>query len=266
MVAQAHQSDSPDRYESLLVERADRVGLITLNRKDALNAINSVVVNELERALDAFDADPSIGCVVITGGSKAFAAGADVKEMVDLDYPATYLDDYLHKLDQVADRRKPIVAAVAGYALGGGFELAMMCDFIIAADNARFGLPEVKLGVIPGAGGTQRLTRLVGRGKAMELLLTGRLMDATEAERCGVVARVFSLDKLMEATLEIASGIASQSRTAVLMLKESVSRVDEGSLSEGLRFERRLFQAVFATADQKEGMQAFIEKRQAKFQ
>ncbi|MDH4608758.1 enoyl-CoA hydratase [Pseudomonas sp. BN102] len=252
-------------YQTLLVEQAGAVGLITLNRPEALNAINTQLIDELNQALDGFERDPAIGCVLITGSAKAFAAGADVKEMAEKCFPDTYLDDFLGRWDRVAQRRKPIIAAVAGHALGGGFELALMCDFIIAADNARFGLPEVKLGVIPGSGGTQRLTRLVGRAKAMEMLLTGRTMDAAEAERCGVVARVVPVAELLEEAMDSASRIAAQSRTAVLMLKECVNRVDEGSLGEGLRFERRLFQAVFATPDQKEGMGAFIEKRKPEF-
>lgn len=252
-------------YQTLLVEQAGAVGRITLNRPQALNAINTQLIDELNQALDGFERDPAIGCVLITGSAKAFAAGADVKEMAEKCFPDTYLDDFLGRWDRVAQRRKPIIAAVAGHALGGGFELALMCDFIIAADNARFGLPEVKLGVIPGSGGTQRLTRLVGRAKAMEMLLTGRTMDAAEAERCGVVARVVPVAELLEEAMDSASRIAAQSRTAVLMLKECVNRVDEGSLGEGLRFERRLFQAVFATPDQKEGMGAFIDKRKPEF-
>ncbi|MDH4581641.1 enoyl-CoA hydratase [Pseudomonas sp. BN415] len=252
-------------YQTLLVEQAGAVGLVTLNRPEALNAINTQLIDELNRVLDGFERDASIGCVLITGSAKAFAAGADVKEMAELCFPGTYLDDFLGRWDRVAQRRKPIIAAVAGHALGGGFELALMCDFIIAADTARFGLPEVKLGVIPGAGGIQRLTRLVGRAKAMELLLSGRSMDAIEAERSGVVARVVPAAELLEEAMDSASRIAAQSRTAVMMLKECVNRVDEGSLAEGLRFERRLFQAVFATPDQKEGMGAFIEKRKPEF-
>ncbi|WP_342245130.1 enoyl-CoA hydratase-related protein [Pseudomonas sp. OTU5201] len=252
-------------YQTLLVEQAGAVGLVTLNRPEALNAINTQLIDELNQVLDGFERDAAIGCVLIAGSAKAFAAGADVKEMAGLCFPGTYLDDFLGRWDRVAQRRKPIIAAVAGHALGGGFELALMCDFIIAADTARFGLPEVKLGVIPGAGGIQRLTRLVGRAKAMEMLLSGRSMDATEAERCGVVARVVPAAELLEEAMDSANRIAAQSRTAVMMLKECVNRVDEGSLAEGLRFERRLFQAVFATPDQKEGMGAFIEKRKPEF-
>ncbi|BAU74211.1 enoyl-CoA hydratase-related protein [Metapseudomonas furukawaii] len=252
-------------YETLLVEQAGAVGLVTLNRPDALNAINTRLIDELNQVLDGFERDASIGSILITGSRKAFAAGADVKEMAPLCFPGTYLDDFLGRWDRVAQRRKPIIAAVAGHALGGGFELALMCDFIIAADNARFGLPEVKLGVIPGAGGVQRLTRLVGRAKAMEMVLSGRSMDAAEAERAGVVARVVPLAELLDQALASAQAIAAQSRTAVMMLKECVNRVDEGSMAEGLRFERRMFQAVFATPDQKEGMGAFVEKRPPQF-
>lgn len=249
----------------LLVEIDGAVGRLTLNRPEALNALNSELIDQLNQALDAFERDPSIGCVLLTGSAKAFAAGADVKEMVEQCFPQTYLDDFLARWDRVADRRKPLIAAVAGHTLGGGFELALMCDFIIAADSARFGLPEVKLGVLPGAGGTQRLARLAGKAKAMEMVLTGRSMDAVEAERCGVVARVVPAAELLDVALQTARQIAAQSRTAVLMLKECVNRVDETSLSEGLRFERRVFQAVFATPDQKEGMRAFIDKRPAIF-
>lgn len=252
-------------YETLLVEQAGAVGLVTLNRPDALNAINTRLIDELNQVLDGFERDASIGSILITGSRKAFAAGADVKEMAPLCFPGTYLDDFLGRWDRVAQRRKPIIAAVAGHALGGGFELALMCDFIIAADNARFGLPEVKLGGIPGAGGVQRLTRLVGRAKAMEMVLSGRSMDAAEAERAGVVARVVPLAELLDQALASAQAIAAQSRTAVMMLKECVNRVDEGSMAEGLRFERRMFQAVFATPDQKEGMGAFVEKRPPQF-
>jgi enoyl-CoA hydratase len=252
-------------YETLLVEQAGAVGLVTLNRPDALNAINTRLIDELNQVLDGFERDVGIGSILITGSRKAFAAGADVKEMAPLCFPGTYLDDFLGRWDRVAQRRKPIIAAVAGHALGGGFELALMCDFIIAADNARFGLPEVKLGVIPGAGGVQRLTRLVGRAKAMEMVLSGRSMDAAEAERAGVVVRVVPLAELLDQALASAQAIAAQSRTAVMMLKECVNRVDEGSMAEGLRFERRMFQAVFATPDQKEGMGAFVEKRPPQF-
>lgn len=252
-------------YTTLLVETDGAVGLITLNRPEALNAINSTLIEELNLALDAFECDGDIGCVLLTGSDRVFAAGADVKEMTELCFPQTYLDDFLSRWDRVATRRKPIIAAVAGYALGGGFELALMCDFIIAADSARFGLPEVKLGVLPGSGGTQRLARLAGKAKAMELCLTGRSMGIAEAERCGVVARVAPASDLLDMALQTAREIAAQSRTAVLLIKECVNRADEGSLSEGLRFERRLFQTAFATPDQKEGMRAFIDKRKPEF-
>jgi enoyl-CoA hydratase len=242
------------------------VGLLTLNRPQALNALNSALVGELNRALDAFEADPAVGCIVITGSEKAFAAGADVKEMSRLSFPQTYLDDFFADWDRVAGRRKPIVAAVAGFALGGGCELAMMCDIIIAADTAQFGQPEIRLGAIPGAGGTQRLTRAVGKAKAMDLCLTGRSMDALEAERSGLVSRVVPAADLLAEALRTAETIAAMSLPIALMTKESVNRAYETTLAEGIRFERRLFHAVFATADQKEGMGAFIEKRPPAFE
>ncbi|VVQ15772.1 enoyl-CoA hydratase [Pseudomonas fluorescens] len=252
-------------FETLLLEIQDRVGLITLNRPKALNALNSQLITELNQVLDRLEADPGIGCIVIAGSSKAFAAGADIKEMADLTFPQIYLDDFFASADRIANRRKPIIAAVAGYALGGGCELALMCDFIYAADNARFGLPEITLGVLPAIGGTQRLTHALGKSKAMELCLTGRQLTAEEAERAGLVARVLPLDQLLEETLKVAQGIAGKSLTATLMVKESINRAFEGSLSEGLRFERRVFHAIFASADQKEGMTAFVEKRPAQF-
>ncbi|CAD5108649.1 enoyl-CoA hydratase [Zestomonas carbonaria] len=252
-------------YETLLLEVRERVGLVTLNRPKALNALNSQLIAELNQALDRLESDPAIGCIVITGSPKAFAAGADIKEMAELTFPQIYLDDFFSAADRIANRRKPIIAAVAGYALGGGCELALMCDFIYAADNARFGLPEVTLGVLPAIGGTQRLTHALGKSKAMELCLTGRQLTAEEAERAGLVARVFPAEQLLEKTLEAAQGIASKSLPAVMMVKESVNRAFEGSLSEGLRFERRIFHSVFATHDQKEGMAAFVEKRPAQF-
>nr|AEO27401.1 methacrylate hydratase [Pseudomonas sp. 19-rlim] len=252
-------------FETLLLEIQDRVGLITLNRPKALNALNSQLITELNQVLDRLETDPGIGCIVITGSSKAFAAGADIKEMADLTFPQIYLDDFFASADRIANRRKPIIAAVAGYALGGGCELALMCDFIYAADNARFGLPEITLGVLPAIGGTQRLTHALGKSKAMELCLTGRQLTAEEAERAGLVARVLPLDQLLEETLKVAQGIAGKSLTATLMVKESINRAFEGSLSEGLRFERRVFHAIFASADQKEGMTAFVEKRPAQF-
>ena len=253
-------------YETLLVETRGRVGLVTLNRPQALNALNSTLVAELNRALDGFEADPGVGCVLITGSEKAFAAGADIKEMSGLNFPQTYLDDFITAWDRVSQRRKPIVAAVAGFALGGGCELAMMCDIILAADNARFGQPEIKLGVMPGAGGTQRLTRIVGKAKAMELCLTGRMMDAQEAERSGLVSRVIPAAELMAEAMKTAETIASMSLPIAMMTKESVNRAYETTLAEGIRFERRVFHAMFATADQKEGMAAFVEKRKADFQ
>ncbi len=253
-------------YETILAEtREGGVGLITINRPQALNALNSTVVAEINTALDGFEKDAAIGCIVITGSQKAFAAGADIKEMQDLSFPQTYLDDFITAWDRVAGRRKPIIAAVSGFALGGGCELAMMCDFIIASDTAQFGQPEIKLGVLPGAGGTQRLTRVVGKAKAMEMCLTGRMMDAQEAERAGLVSRVVSADALLEDALATARKIASMSLPVAMMVKESVNRAYETTLAEGIRFERRVFHAVFATADQKEGMAAFVDKRKPEF-
>lgn len=241
------------------------VGLITLNRPKALNALNSELINEVNLALDQLEKDHSIGCIVIAGSEKAFAAGADIKEMADLSFPNIYLDDFFHLADRIAMRRKPLIAAVSGYALGGGCELALMCDFIYCADNAKFALPEVTLGVLPGIGGTQRLTLAVGKAKAMEMCLTARQMGAAEAEQSGLVAQVFTKEELLEQTLAAAEKIAEKSLTAVMMIKESINRAFEVSLAEGLRFERRLFHSVFACSDQKEGMQAFVEKRPAKF-
>ncbi|MFN3687434.1 enoyl-CoA hydratase [Salinarimonas sp.] len=252
-------------YETILTEIRGRVALVTLNRPHALNALNSTLVAELNDALDGYDRDPGIGCVVITGSEKAFAAGADIKEMQGLSFPQTYLDDFITAWDKVGARRKPIVAAVAGFALGGGCELAMMCDFIIAAETAKFGQPEIKLGVMPGAGGTQRLTRYVGKAKAMEMCLTGRMMDAAEAERAGLVSRVVPADKLVEEAMAAAEKIAAMSLPIAMMTKESVNRAYETTLAEGIRFERRVFHAMFATADQKEGMKAFVEKRAPNF-
>ncbi|MGO4706393.1 enoyl-CoA hydratase [Microvirga sp. 2MCAF38] len=253
-------------YETILVETRGRVGLVTLNRPQALNALNSTIVSELNTALDTFEADAGIGCMVITGSEKAFAAGADIKEMAGLSFPQTYLDDFITAWDRVANRRKPIIAAVAGFALGGGCELAMMCDFIIAADNAKFGQPEIKLGVMPGAGGSQRLTRAVGKAKAMEMCLTGRMMGAEEAERAGLVARIVPVADLLADALKTAETVASMSLPIAMMTKESVNRAFETTLAEGMRFERRLFHAMFATIDQKEGMAAFVEKRAPDFQ
>jgi enoyl-CoA hydratase len=252
-------------YETILVETRGRVGLITLNRPKALNALNSTLIGEVNAALDAFERDAGIGCIVLTGSEKAFAAGADIKEMADLSFPQTYLDDFITSWDRVGARRKPIIAAVAGFALGGGCELAMMCDFIIAADNARFGQPEIKLGVMPGSGGTQRLTRAVGKAKAMDLCLTGRMMDAAEAERAGLVARIVPLADLLKEAMAAAEAVAGMSLPIAMMTKESVNRAFETTLAEGIRFERRVFHAMFATEDQKEGMAAFVEKRPAAF-
>ena len=253
-------------YETILVETRGKVGLITLNRPQALNALNSQLLSEVNQALDAFEADADIGCIVVTGSEKAFAAGADIKEMAGLSYPQVYLDNQFSGWERVAGRRKPMIAAVAGFALGGGCEFAMMCDFIIAADNAKFGQPEIKLGVMPGMGGTQRLTRLVGRAKAMEMCLTGRMMGAEEAERSGLVARVVPAAELLNDALKTAETIASMSLPVVMMTKETVNRADEVTLQEGIRFERRVFHAMFATADQKEGMAAFVEKRAPRFE
>ena len=252
-------------YETLIVETHGRVGLVRLNRPQALNALNSTLVAELNTVLDGFDRDSGIGCIVITGSEKAFAAGADIKEMQAKTYPDTYLEDFITAWDRVGSRRKPIIAAVAGFALGGGCELAMMCDFVLAADTAKFGQPEIKLGVMPGAGGTQRLTRFVGKAKAMEMCLTGRMMDAAEAERAGLVSRVLPAAELVDEAMKVAAQIADLSTPIVMMTKESVNRSYETTLAEGIRFERRVFQAMFATADQKEGMGAFVEKRKPAF-
>ena len=252
-------------YDTILTEIRGRVALLTLNRPHALNALNAQLINELNHALDALESDSDIGCIVLTGSAKAFAAGADIKEMAELSYPQIYLDDLFSDSDRVANRRKPIIAAVSGFALGGGCELALMCDFILAADNAKFGQPEIKLGVLPGMGGTQRLTRAVGKAKAMEMCLTGRMIDAEEAERSGLVARIVPQAQLLEEALKVAEGIAAKSLPVAMMVKESVNRAFEVSLSEGIRFERRVFHSAFASADQKEGMAAFIEKREPVF-
>ncbi|MBK5007531.1 enoyl-CoA hydratase [Pseudomonas sp. S32] len=252
-------------FETILLDIHGKVGLITLNRPQALNALNAQIVSEINQALDQLERDPAIGCIVLTGSAKAFAAGADIKEMAGLEYPQIYVDDLFADADRIANRRKPIIAAVSGFALGGGCELAMMCDFILAGDNARFGQPEINLGVLPGMGGTQRLTRAVGKAKAMELCLTGRLMGAEEAERAGLVARVVPQAELLEEALKVAATIASKSVPVSMMVKESVNRAFEVTLSEGVRFERRVFHAAFATEDQKEGMSAFISKREAQF-
>ena len=253
-------------YETILLEVHDRVGLITLNRPQALNALNAQLVSEVNHALDGLEADANIGCIVITGSKKAFAAGADIKEMAELTYPQIYMDDLFSDSDRVANRRKPIIAAVNGFALGGGCELALMCDFILAGDNARFGQPEINLGVLPGMGGTQRLTRAVGKAKAMEMCLSGRMIDAVEAERCGIVARIVPSDELLDEALKVAAVIAGKSLPIAMMVKESVNRAFEVNLTEGVRFERRVFHAAFATQDQKEGMAAFVAKRTPEFQ
>ncbi|MDM0054381.1 enoyl-CoA hydratase [Variovorax fucosicus] len=255
------------RYENIEVRtEAGKVGIITLNRPKALNALNDALMTELGTALKAFDADEAIGCIILTGSERAFAAGADITAMAKYSFADTYKGDYITRnWETIRSVRKPVIAAVSGFALGGGCELAMMCDFIIAADNAKFGQPEIKLGVIPGAGGTQRLPRAVGKSKAMDMALTGRMMDATEAERAGLVSRVVPFDKLADEALGAALAIADFSQIAVMAAKESVNRAFESGLSDGVMFERRLFHALFATADQKEGMDAFVNKRKADF-
>ena len=253
-------------YENIQVETRGPVALITLNRPKAFNALSDDLMNELTQALDAVEADESVRAIVLTGGEKVFAAGADIKGMKDYSYMDAYKSNFITRNWERASRcRKPVIAAVAGYALGGGCELAMMCDFILAADTAKFGQPEIKLGILPGAGGTQRLTRLVGKSKAMELCLTGRLMDAAEAERAGLVSRIVPVASLLEEALKAAETIAGFSQPAVMMTKECINRAYESSLAEGLLFERRTFHAVFATEDQKEGMDAFSGKRGAEF-
>ncbi len=255
-------------YENIIVETHGRIGMITLNRPKALNALSPELMNELSAALDAFEVDESIRCMVITGSEKAFAAGADIKAMKDRSYMEVYQSDFITaEWERVTRCRKPVIAAVAGYALGGGCELAMMCDFIIAADNAKFGQPEINLGILPGAGGTQRLPRFVGKSKAMEMVLLGqsRMMDAQEAERCGLVSRVVPLADLLNEAKKAAERICELSLPIVMMAKESVNRAFETTLGEGVRFERRLFHSAFATEDQKEGMRAFVEKRKPAF-
>ena len=251
--------------ESIIVEKKGRVGLIRLNRPSALNALNSALKDELLAAAEGLDADSNIGCIVITGSEKAFAAGADIKEMADRSYIDVFTSDFAADYERLGRVRKPMVAAVAGFALGGGCELAMICDIVIAADTAKFGQPEIKLGVIPGMGGTQRLTHAVGKAKAMDLILTGRMMDAVEAERSGLVARIVPAAQLLDEAMKIAETIAAMSLPSLLAAKEAVNRALEISLSEGLRFERRVFEGLFATQDQKEGMAAFMAKRPAKF-
>jgi enoyl-CoA hydratase len=257
-------------YETILTRTegpdSRRVGIITLNRVKQLNALNDQLMDELGNALKAFDADASIGCMILTGSEKAFAAGADIGAMAGYSFADAYNQDFITRnWEQIRSIRKPVIAAVSGFALGGGCELAMMCDFIIAADNAKFGQPEIKLGIIPGAGGTQRLPRAVGKAKAMDMALTGRMMDAVEAERSGLVSRVVPLDKLMDEALGAALMICDHGQTSVMAAKESVNRAFESGLSDGVMFERRLFQSLFATADQKEGMDAFLNKRKPVF-
>ncbi len=253
-------------YENIIVETRGKVGLITLDRPKAMNALNDRLIDEISAALDAFEADPGIGCMVITGSEKAFAAGADIGAMAGWDFMDVYKTDYISRnWDRIGRCRKPLIAAVAGFALGGGCELAMMCDMIYAADTAKFGQPEIKLGILPGAGGTQRLPRAVGKAKAMDMCLTARFIDAAEAERAGLVARVIAADKLLEETLAAATTIAGFSLPIVMMIKESVNRAFESGLHEGLLFERRTFHSAFALADQKEGMAAFVEKRKPAF-
>jgi enoyl-CoA hydratase len=252
-------------YENIIVEIRGKVGLVTLNRPQALNALNEALIAELNDALAGFESNPDVGCTVITGSEKAFAAGADVKEMAEKTYVESYLGKFLDGWTRISETRKPVIAAVSGFCLGGGLELAMMCDFIIASETARFALPEITLGIMPGAGGTQRLPRFIGKAKAMDLILTGRMMDAVEAERCGLVARVVPPDKLLDEALAAAAKVASYSQPIVMMAKETVNRAQETSLAEGARFERRLFLSMFATDDQKEGMKAFIEKRKPDF-
>ncbi len=253
-------------YEFLLVDTRGKVGLVQINRPKQLNALNDGLMNELCNALGAFDSNPGIGAIVITGNEKAFAAGADIAAMKDWSFMDVYKSEYITRnWDRIRSVRKPIIAAVSGFALGGGCELAMMCDIVIAAENARFGQPEIKLGIIPGAGGTQRLPRAVSKAKAMDLVLTGRMMDAAEAERAGLVSRIVPADKLMEEAISAAAAISEFSLPSVMMAKECVNRAYEGGLGEGILFERRMFHALFATADQKEGMSAFIEKRKPAF-
>jgi enoyl-CoA hydratase len=252
-------------YETIIAEKKDGVGIITLNRPDALNALNARLISELNAALNDMEADDAVGAVIVTGSEKAFAAGADIKEMKDRSFADVAKHDFIEPWERITRCRKPVIAAVAGFALGGGCELAMMCDFIIAAENARFGQPEIRLGIIPGSGGTQRLTRAIGKAKAMDLCLTGRMMDAAEAERSGLVSRIVPVADLMAEALKAAQTIAGFSLPSVMMAKEAVNRAFETTLAEGVRFERRLFQSLFATEDQKEGMSAFAEKRKAAF-
>jgi enoyl-CoA hydratase len=252
-------------YETIIAETHGAVGLIRLNRPQALNALSAALIRDLNAALDTFEADDAIGALVLTGSARAFAAGADIAEMQPKSSVSAYLENFIGDWEHLSKVRKPVVAAVAGFALGGGCEIAMMCDIILAAENAKFGQPEIKLGIMPGAGGTQRLTRTIGKSKAMELCLTGRMMDAAEAERCGLVARVIPADQLEAEALKLAAAIAAMSRPAVLATKESINRAYETSLSEGMAAERRLFYGLFATEDRAEGMAAFLEKRPPAF-
>ena len=253
-------------YQTIIVETRENVGLITLNRPDALNALSRQLISELGDAIDTFESDDGIGALVLTGSDKAFAAGADIKEMQHKNWPDAFVEDFITDgWERVAQCRKPIIAAVAGFALGGGCEVAMMCDFILAAETAKFGQPEVKIGIWPGAGGSQRLTRLVGKSKSMDMCLTGRMMDADEAERAGLVSRIVPADDLVDEAVKTAQQIAAMSRPATMMIKDIVNRAYETTLSEGVRYERRLFQASFGTPDQREGMAAFAEKRKPEF-
>jgi enoyl-CoA hydratase len=258
-------SDTPG-YQNILVERRGAVGIVTLHRPAALNALNAALIAELASALDELEEDSAIGAIVLTGNEKAFAAGADVKEMVEKTYPEVYCEDFITRgWERLTQCRKPVIAAVAGFALGGGCEIAMMCDIVIAAETAKFGQPEITLGTIPGAGGTQRLTRFVGKAKAMDLCLTGRMMDAAEAERAGLVSRIVPAAELLAEAVKVAERVAQMSRPVAMMVKEAVNRAYETTLAEGVRFERRLFHSTFAVADRKEGMTAFIEKRKPAF-
>jgi enoyl-CoA hydratase len=257
---------SETQEKTVLVERQEAVGIIRLNRPSALNALNAQLISELGEAFDDLEFDPEIGAIVLTGNERAFAAGADIKEMQAKTYIGAYTEDFITRgWERVGHCRKPVIAAVGGFALGGGCELAMMCDIVIAAETAKFGQPEIQLGTMPGAGGTQRMSRFIGKAKAMDLCLTGRMMDAAEAERAGLVSRIVPADKLLEEAIAIAARIAGMSKPIAMMVKESVNRAFETSLAEGVRFERRLFHATFATEDQKEGMAAFVEKRKPRF-
>jgi enoyl-CoA hydratase len=252
-------------YENIISETRDAVGIITLHRPKALNALNAQLIDELNYALSDFEEDAAIGCVIIAGSDKAFAAGADIREMKDMSFTDVYLGNFLSTWDKISKFRKPMIAAVSGYCLGGGCELALMCDFIIAADTAKFGLPEITLGIIPGSGGTQRLARSIGKAKAMEMILTGRLMEAAEAESCGLVSRIVAPEQLLDEAVATAAKIATFSQPVVMMAKESVNRAFETNLAEGLSFERRIMHSMFALEDQKEGMSAFMEKRKPVF-